>query len=79
MCYLSQLAIAPILLWRLLQSQKFAGRRHWYAVVIQQKLCLVLLGLVTWEVVVQLPFDWSIISGEVRFGAFPSPRQARVI
>jgi len=39
--------------------------------VIQQKLCLVLLGLVTWEVVVQLPFDWSIISGE-RKARWPS-------
>jgi hypothetical protein len=30
------------------------------------KLLLVLLGVITWEVLSQLSFDWSIISRKVR-------------
>ncbi|KAF8302623.1 hypothetical protein DL93DRAFT_2102570 [Clavulina sp. PMI_390] len=36
-----------------------------------QKLCLTLLGVGTWEIVTQLPFDWSIISGK-REGHWPA-------
>ena len=38
--------------------------------VIYQKISLVLLGLTTWEIIVQLPFDWSIISRKVRCSFF---------
>ncbi|KAF8302625.1 hypothetical protein DL93DRAFT_465819 [Clavulina sp. PMI_390] len=36
-----------------------------------QKLCLTLLGVSTWEIVTQLPFDWSIFSGK-RDGHWPA-------
>lgn len=50
------------------------GGCRWYAIGVFQKLLLVMLGLYTWEIIVQLPFDWSIISRKVRFGSlFLSP------
>ena len=46
--------------------------------MILKKLSFVQLGLVTWEVVVRLPFDWSIISSKVRFGR-PLPYHRQLI
>ena len=40
--------------------------RFWCSAEIFQKLVLAMLGLSTWEIITQLPFDWSIISGKVR-------------
>jgi len=36
-----------------------------HIVEIFRKLCLVILGLSTWEIINQLPFDWSIVSRKV--------------
>jgi len=55
------LATAPIFLYCLTRGS------DGYVVVILKKLGFVQLGLVTWEVVVRLPFDWSIISSKVRY------------
>jgi hypothetical protein len=35
---------------------------------IFQKLCLVMLGLSSWEIITQLAFDWSVISRKVLLG-----------
>jgi len=40
--------------------------RFWYPAEIFQKLIMVMLGWSTWEIIIQLPFDWSIISRKVR-------------
>ena len=59
-------------------STSWLGESHWYTVEIFMKLNLALLGAFTWEIFVQLPFDWSIISRKVRL-SFLSPLIRQVI
>ena len=38
-----------------------------------------MLGLYTWEIIIQLPFDWSVISCRVRFNSFVFVKQNNLI
>ena len=40
---------------------------------ILTKLLLVELGWYTWEIIVQLPFDWSVVSRKVHLALFCYP------